>query len=74
MKTLITGGAGFVGSAVIRHIIGHTNSSVDKPPYADNLASRSDNARYAFEQVNIFDRQALDALLLQAMHELKEHC
>ena len=69
MKILVTGGAGFIGSAVIRHIIDNTDDSVvnvDKLTYAGNLeslASVSDNERYAFEQVDICDRAALDALL-----------
>ena len=59
MKLLITGGAGFIGSAVIRHIINNTSHSVinvDKLTYAGNLeslASIEDDARYAFEQVDI---------------------
>ena len=66
MKILITGGAGFIGSALVRHIIGHTGDSVvnvDKLTYAGNLESLADAAsseRYAFEQVDICDRAALD--------------
>ena len=58
-KLLITGGAGFIGSAVIRHIINNTEHSVvnvDKLTYAGNLESLEsieNNARYAFEQVDI---------------------
>lgn len=68
MKILVTGGAGFIGSAVIRHIIKHTSDSVlnvDKLTYAGNLESLSDvdsNERYSFEQVDICDRQELDRL------------
>lgn len=53
MKILVTGGAGFIGSAVIRHIINNTQDSVvnlDKLTYAGNLESLlevSDNPRYA---------------------------
>ncbi len=56
---LITGGAGFIGSAVIRHIINGTSHSVinvDKLTYAGNLESLTsieNDARYAFEQVDI---------------------
>lgn len=66
MKLLITGGAGFIGSAVIRHIITNTQSSVvniDKLTYAGNLESLTDVAgspRYAFEQVDICDRAELE--------------
>jgi len=60
-KLLITGGAGFIGSAVIRHIINNTDHSVvnvDKLTYAGNLESLEsveNNSRYAFEQVDICD-------------------
>lgn len=66
MKILITGGAGFIGSAVIRHIIDNTEANVinlDKLTYAGNLESLnavSESGRYAFEQVDICDRAALD--------------
>ena len=58
-KIFITGGAGFIGSALIRHIINNTNHSVvnvDKLTYAGNLeslASIEKNASYAFEQIDI---------------------
>jgi dTDP-glucose 4,6-dehydratase len=64
-KLLITGGAGFIGSAVIRHIINNTNDSViniDKLTYAGNLDSLcdvSDSDRYDFEQVDICSRDAI---------------
>jgi dTDP-glucose 4,6-dehydratase len=60
-KILITGGAGFIGSAVVRQFINETEYSVvnvDKLTYAGNLqslASISDNPRYRFEQVDICD-------------------
>lgn len=67
-RILITGGAGFIGSAVIRHIINHTEDYVinlDKLTYAANLKSLesiSQNERYFFEKVDICDRQALDRI------------
>jgi dTDP-glucose 4,6-dehydratase len=66
MKILVTGGAGFIGSAVIRHIIKNTNDSVinlDKLSYAGNLESLldvSDSERYNFEQVDICDSIELE--------------
>ncbi len=66
MKILVTGGAGFIGSAVVRHIIENTSDSVvnvDCLTYAGNLeslASVKSSERYAFEQVNICDRAELE--------------
>jgi len=71
MKILVTGGAGFIGSAVIRHIINNTNNfvvNVDKLTYAGNLESLtevSSSDRYAFEQVDICDRTELDRVFAE---------
>ncbi len=62
---LVTGGAGFIGSAVIRHLIQHTDCQVinlDKLTYAGNLDSLedvSDSDRYAFEHVDICDAEEI---------------
>ena len=68
---LITGGAGFIGSAVVRHIIENTNDSVinvDCLTYAGNVESIgevSDNERYHFAQANICDAQAMNEIFEQ---------
>lgn len=67
MKLLVTGGAGFIGSAVVRLAVerGHEVVNVDALTYAaclDNVASVADSARYAFEQTDIRDRPALDRI------------
>lgn len=65
MKLLITGGAGFIGSAVIRYIINNTQDSViniDKLTYAgnlDSLDSIKDSPKYSFEQVDICNKNAM---------------
>jgi dTDP-glucose 4,6-dehydratase len=67
MKLLITGGAGFIGSAVVRLAIarGHSVVNLDALTYAaclDNVASVADHPDYAFEQADIRDRAALDRI------------
>lgn len=69
MKVIVTGGAGFIGSAVVRLLIEHTEAAVvnvDKLSYAGNLASVAAAARsprYRFVKADIRDRTALDDLL-----------
>lgn len=68
MKILITGGAGFIGSAVIRHMISNTEHSVinvDKLTYAGNLESlleASGSERYEFVQADICDHGAMHTI------------
>lgn len=68
IKILLTGGAGFIGSAVIRHLIRDTDCQVvniDKLTYAGNLESLlevANNPRYIFERADITDRAALDRI------------
>jgi dTDP-glucose 4,6-dehydratase len=70
MKILITGGAGFIGSAVVRRAIsdGHKVVNLDALTYAarlENVASVTDNPAYAFEHADIRDRTALDWIFAQ---------
>ncbi len=67
MKIIVTGGAGFIGSAFCRHIISEKNDTIlniDKLTYAADLRSLSsvaENARYRFLKADICDRQAMDS-------------
>ncbi len=69
-KILVTGGAGFIGSAVVRLAIarGYAVVNLDALTYAaclDNVASVADHPAYAFEQADIRDRAAMDRILAQ---------
>lgn len=80
MKILVTGGAGFIGSAVIRHIIQNTNNQVlniDKLTYAGNLESLKEidqHPNYQFKQIDICDTEqitvAIDAFQPDAIMHL----
>jgi dTDP-glucose 4,6-dehydratase len=65
MRIIVTGGAGFIGSAVVRHLIAQTDHKVlvvDKLTYAGNLASLSvveGHPRYSFVRADICDRAAI---------------
>ncbi len=65
MKVIVTGGAGFIGSAVVRLLIGETDAEVvnlDQLTYAANLASVApvaDSPRYRFVRADICDRGAM---------------
>ena len=80
MKTiLVTGGAGFIGSAVVRHLIndtGHTIINVDKLTYAGNLESLtsvSDDPRYQFEKVDICDAKEIARVLARYQPDVIMH-
>lgn len=79
MRLMITGGAGFIGSAVIRHIINNTNHevlNVDKLTYAGNLESLisiAENNRYIFSQTDICNRTELDKLFKEYQPDAVMH-
>ncbi len=79
MKILVTGGAGFIGSAVIRHILQNTRDeviNVDKLTYAGNLSSLEEvlpSERYGFCQVDICDSVALKLLFREHQPDAVMH-
>lgn len=79
MKILVTGGAGFIGSAVIRHIINNTDDiiiNVDKLTYAGNLNSLesiADSPRYFFECIDITDRNKIQDIFTQYQPDAVMH-
>ncbi|MCU7828649.1 MAG: dTDP-glucose 4,6-dehydratase [Candidatus Thiodiazotropha sp. (ex Myrtea sp. 'scaly one' KF741663)] len=79
LNILVTGGAGFIGSAVIRHLILETNhrvANVDKLTYAGNLESLngvSGNERYTFCQTDIIDQAAIESIFRQFRPDIVMH-
>ena len=71
MSVVVTGGAGFIGSALVRHLVrdrGERVVNVDKLTYAGDLstvADVADNPRYTFEQADVADRAALERIFTQ---------
>ena len=70
-RIIVTGGAGFIGSAVARHIVKNTADAVcvlDKLTYAgnlENLAEVADSDRYCFEKVDICDKSEVDRVFAE---------
>ncbi len=79
MKLLITGGAGFIGSAVVRHVIRHSDwqiANVDKLTYAGNLESLAEaptSNRHRHFKIDICDRSALDAVFTETRPDAVLH-
>ena len=79
MKILLTGGAGFIGSAVVRELIENTNHTVinvDSLTYAGNLeslAAVANSPRYHFAHISVSNRSALDAIFVKHQPDAVMH-
>jgi dTDP-glucose 4,6-dehydratase len=79
MRILITGGAGFIGSCVIRHCLRHTAHQIvnlDKLTYASDLRSLNEvlpSDRYVFEQADVADRARLDRIFAEHQPDAVMH-
>lgn len=79
LRILVTGGAGFIGSALIRHLMAesdHIVMNVDALTYAGNLNSLTDasaDSRYHFEKVDVVDRQKVSAIIERFQPDVITH-
>lgn len=79
MKIIVTGGAGFIGSAVIRYYINHTEHeilNIDSLTYAGNLNSLveiSENPRYKFEHVSVCEKEKIEKIVADFQPEAVIH-
>ena len=78
MRIIVTGGAGFIGSALVRHLVaaGHDVLTVDALTYAGNRASLRDvegNSRHRFLHANICDRAGMDGAMAEFRPERITH-
>ena len=79
MRVIVTGGAGFIGSALVRYLVQHRNwqvTNVDKLTYAANLqslSSVSENPNYRFVLADICDEQAMDEVFSETRPQAVMH-